>query len=199
MRMTLPPTPPPIKVVGPVPGVSSVVSRKTHGAAGTFDIDLPLAGGTGIECRNDGSNSHQVVFRFLAPVTFSGATVTPGVGGTARVASTSTNGNDVIVNLTNVSDRQTLMVTLQNVTLNGGTANVSVPMGILAGDAIGNGSVNSSDVGQAKSLSGQNATAANFRNDVTVNGTINSSDVGLIKSKSGNTLPAAAQGKSASR
>lgn len=187
------------QVVGPVPGVSSVVSRKTHGAAGTFDIDLPLAGGPGIECRNDGSNNHQVVFRFLGPVTFSNATATAGSGGTASVASTSTNGNDVIVNLTNVSDQQTLMVTLQNVTLNGGTANVSVPMGILAGDAIGNGTVNSSDVSQAKSLSGQNTTAANFRNDVTANGTINSSDVGLIKSKSGNTLPAFPQEKRASR
>ncbi len=183
------------QVVGPVPGVGSAVSRKTHGAAGTFDIDLPLVGSTGIECRNDGSNNHQIVFRLLAPATFTGAIATPGNGGTASVASTSTSGNDVIVNLTNVSDRQTLMVTLQNVTINGGTANVSVPVGILAGDAIGNGSVNSSDVGQAKSLSGQNTNGANFRNDVTVNGTINSSDVGLIKSKSGNTLPAALQGK----
>ena len=33
---------------------TSVVSRKTHGAAGNFDIDLPLAGSAGIECRSGG-------------------------------------------------------------------------------------------------------------------------------------------------
>ena len=29
----------------------SVVSRKTHGAAGNFDINLPLTGTPGVECR----------------------------------------------------------------------------------------------------------------------------------------------------
>src|SRR5205807_6821498 len=32
----------------------TVVSRKTHGSAGTFDIDLPIAGTRGIECRSPG-------------------------------------------------------------------------------------------------------------------------------------------------
>ena len=31
---------------------TSAVSRLTHGGAGTFDIDLPLTGTTGVECRN---------------------------------------------------------------------------------------------------------------------------------------------------
>ena len=71
-------------VVNP-PQPTSVVSRKTHGTAGTFDINLPLAGNAGIECRSGGANSdHQVVFTFLTPVTLSGATVTPepGMSGT---------------------------------------------------------------------------------------------------------------------
>src|SRR5207253_8431742 len=33
---------------------SSVVSRKSHGTAGTFGIDLPLTGNPGIECRSGG-------------------------------------------------------------------------------------------------------------------------------------------------
>ena len=38
-----------IRRAPPIP--TSVVSRKTHGTAGDFDIDLPLAGNPGIECR----------------------------------------------------------------------------------------------------------------------------------------------------
>ena len=33
---------------------SSVVSRKVHGMAGTFDINLPLTGTAGVECRSGG-------------------------------------------------------------------------------------------------------------------------------------------------
>ena len=47
------------------PQPTSVVSRKTHGTAGTFDINLPLTGTAGIECRSGGaSGDHQVVFSF---------------------------------------------------------------------------------------------------------------------------------------
>src|SRR2546428_7715051 len=35
----------------------SAVSRKTHGAAGTFDIDLPLTGEPGVECRSAGAGN----------------------------------------------------------------------------------------------------------------------------------------------
>ncbi|MEP6821275.1 MAG: hypothetical protein ABI946_02890 [Chthoniobacterales bacterium] len=177
-------------LTGPIPGVTGAVSRKTHGAAGTFDIDLPLAGTPGVECRNNGSNTHQVILRFGGPITFNSASVTPSVSGTATLASTSTNGNEVTVNLTNVSNAQTIMMNLQGATINGSTANLSVPMGILVGDTVENGVVNSTDVSQAKSFSGQTTTGANFRNDVTVNGVINSSDIGLIKANSGTSLPA---------
>jgi len=64
-----------------------------------------------------------------------------------------------------------------------------VPMGVLLGDTTGNGSVNSSDISQAKSNSGQVTSAANFRTDVTVNGVINSSDIGIVKANSGTSLP----------
>src|SRR6201984_2887231 len=60
------------------------VSRKTHGTAGNFDVDLPLAGQPGIECRTGGaSGNHTVIVTFDVPVTVSSASVTPGNGGTA--------------------------------------------------------------------------------------------------------------------
>ena len=43
--------------------LTTAVSRKTHGGAGDFDINLPLSGEPGVECRNSGGN-HTLVFTF---------------------------------------------------------------------------------------------------------------------------------------
>src|SRR5262249_16050235 len=52
---------------------TSVVSRKTHGGAGTFDVNLPLTGTPGIECRTGGATSdYQIVVTFPGTVTVSG-------------------------------------------------------------------------------------------------------------------------------
>ena len=37
-----------------IPPLTSVASRMTHGSAGTFDINLPLIGTRGVECRSGG-------------------------------------------------------------------------------------------------------------------------------------------------
>jgi hypothetical protein len=61
---------------GTVVATTKAVSRKVHGAAGTFDIDLPLAGTPGIECRSGGSNKdYQIIVTFFNNVTFRSATV----------------------------------------------------------------------------------------------------------------------------
>jgi hypothetical protein len=62
-------------------------------------------------------------------------------------------------------------------------------MDVLLGDTTANGFVNSADVSQTQSQSGQPVTGANFREDVTANGFINSADVSLVQSKSGTSLP----------
>jgi hypothetical protein len=49
--------------------------------------------------------------------------------------------------------------------------------------------VNSADIGQTKSQSGQSVTSSNFREDVNADGFINSADIGLVKSRSGTALP----------
>lgn len=173
------------------------VSRKVHGSAGTYDINLPLTGAPGIECRSgggggagSGAGNYQVVVTFTNPIIAATATVTPGTGRTASVSGAPVrSGADVIVNLTNVSNAQTLTVNLLGVSDGSNTDNVSVKVSILAGDTTGNGAVNSSDIAQTQSQSGQPVTGANFREDVTANGLINSSDVGFVQSKSGTTLP----------
>lgn len=168
---------------------TSVVSRKTHGTAGSFDINLPLTGSAGIECRSGGANSnHQVVFTFATPVTLNGAVVTPQAGMLGNMAgapSVSQDGRMVTLSLTNVSDAQTIVVTLSGVNNGTSTNDVTLHMSLVVGDTNGNGAVNASDVSQTKSRSGQAVTNANFRSDVTANGTINSSDITTVKSHSG--------------
>jgi hypothetical protein len=164
---------------------TSAVSRKTHGTAGTFDINLPLTGNAGIECRSGGvSSDHQIVVSFPFAVTLSGASVSPGPGG-AGPPIVSPDGKQVTVNLTSITDAQTITLNLSNVNNGTSTNDVGLRMSVLAGDTSANGVVNATDVSQTKSRSGQAITSANFRSDVVANGTINSSDVAMVKSRSG--------------
>ena len=169
----------------------SVVSRKTHGTAGDFDINLPLIGSVGVECRKGqgaAADQHQIVLNFAVPITLTGTptvSVSAAEGG-APGATASVNGSVVTVDLTGVVNAQTITITLTKVN---GTGPVSVPMGILFGDTTGNGVVNSSDISQVKSQSGQAVNGANFREDLSGDGSINASDVSLVKSKSGTGLP----------
>jgi hypothetical protein len=66
--------------------------------------------------------------------------------------------------------------------------NTPVSMKLLLGDTTGNGSVNASDVTQAKGQSGQPVATGNFRIDVNVNGAINGTDVAIIKAHSGESV-----------
>ena len=176
-----------------LPAPPMVVSRRNHGNAGPFDIDLPLTGAAANECRSGGaSGSYQMIFTFIVPVTASGAFASPGTGNTAEVDGPpvrSVDGKEITVNLKNVGNAQTIMVTLLGINDGTNTSDVAVQMALLVGDTTGNGAVNSSDISQTKSQSGQTVSAANFRQDVTVNGSINSSDISLVKSNSGTALP----------
>jgi hypothetical protein len=171
--------------------LTAVASRKIHGSAGTFDVDLPLTGSPGIECRAGGSNrDYQVIFTFAAPVTLNSTTVTPGSGGTASVSGAPVvNGNQIAINLTDVSNAQTLTINLLGVSDTTTTGDVHIPMSVLIGDTSGDGFVNSADIAQTKSQSGVAVTSSNFREDVTADSSINSADIALTKSKSGTALP----------
>src|SRR5438477_8490263 len=94
-------------VAAPPLAVNSAVSRKAHGP-NTFDINLPLIGNPGVECRSTGGN-HTLVFFFSNNVTAGSAAVTSGTG-TAESPTVSI--NTMTVPLTGVSDGQTLTVTL---------------------------------------------------------------------------------------
>ncbi|MEA2202984.1 MAG: hypothetical protein QOI89_3699 [Solirubrobacteraceae bacterium] len=161
------------------------VSRKTHGTAGTFDVDLPLTGPEGIECRTGGTNGdHTIVATFPGPIASVGGATCGG-----QPATTNVNGSVVTVNCTGVPNAQNIAITLTGVSDGTNIGNVSIPMGVLEGDTTANRAVNSSDISQTQSQSGQQVTASNFREDVTVNGLINSSDISVVQSRSGTALP----------
>ena len=177
------------------PMVQSAVSRKSHGTFGDLDVNLPLSGIPGIECRNGGAaNDYTIVLTFLANVSVNGnpqAAVTSGIGtigsgGAGNGAKVITSGNVVTIPLTNVSNAQTINVALNNVN---GSTNVMIPMRVLIGDVTGNGTVNATDVAQTKLCVGQTVSASNFRCDVNTGGAINATDVSVVKSASGTALP----------
>ncbi len=168
--------------------MTGAVSRKTHGGAGSFDITLPLSGTPGVECRSSGGN-HTLVFTFTNNVVSGSASVTAGTGSVS--GSPTFSGNTLTVNLTGVTDAQNITVSLNGVTDSFAQVLPSTPvtMSVLPGDTTADGTVNSADISQTKSQSGNTVDGSNFREDVTVDGTLNSADISLVKSKSGSALP----------
>ena len=176
---------------GPGGSLAAAASRKSHGAAGAFDIPLPLTGEPGVECRSGqpASGAHTLIFAFTTNVVSGSASVTSGIGMVS--GSPTFAANLMTVNLSGVTDVQKITVSLAGVTDSFGQAlpNTSVSMNVLAGDTNGNKTVNGTDISQTKAQSGIPVTSANFRQDVTPNGSINTSDIGLVKSRSGQFVP----------
>jgi hypothetical protein len=169
----------------------SAVSRKTHSFAGDFDVNLPVIGSAGIEDRSGGPNgNHTVIISFANPVTMPPNSVSVASSdGMAMVSSYTVNGAVVTVNLTKVTNAQTITITLSNVSDGTNVGNVSLPMAVLLGDTNADRFCDAVDVSQTKSQSGNPVTNANFREDVNVDGFVDAVDTSLVKSKSGTALP----------
>ena len=178
--------------VTPLPPLAlvSVLSRKTHGAAGDFDLTIDSAvligGAVTTESRGIGLG-HTLVFQFNNPVTAAGSvSVIDSAAMPVGVATLSNAANNVVVTLTGIADNKRVTVTLTNV--NGVVTPFSASIGFLVGDVNGTRSVNSSDISGVKARSGQPTDALNFKFDVNASGAVNSSDVSAVKARSGLTL-----------
>jgi len=161
---------------------TSAVSRKTHAGIGTFDVNLPLTGAVGIECRagQPGAGQHTIVMNFGVPITAVGGATCAGNPATASFS-----GSQISVQCSSVPDAQTVAIQVTGVN---GTDLVAVPMGVLLGDTSADSAVDSADISQTKSQSGKAVGANNFREDLNVDGAIDSADISLVKSKSGHGL-----------
>jgi hypothetical protein len=101
----------------------------------------------------------------------------------------SPDGRTVTLNLTNVSNAQTLAVTFSGVSNGTSTGDVTVPMSLLIGDSNADRVVNSGDALQTRNRSGGVANSPNFRSDVNVDGAVNTGDALLVRTHSGDFLP----------
>jgi len=176
---------------GSTPGVVSVVSRKSHGSAGDFDITLPLQGGPGVECRTGGpTKTYTMIFNFVNNVVSVGSATLSSGTGTISSSGIGPNPDQYSVTLTGVDTEQVIGVTLSNVQDSSGATIPSLQgtMGVLVGDSTNDGTVNSGDAQQTRNRSGQLTTGANFRSDVNTDGTVNSGDAFIVRSRSGDTI-----------
>jgi hypothetical protein len=168
--------------------LASVVSRKTHGNSGTFDINLPETGPPGIECRTGGATgSFLLVFTFKNNVSVQGASVTSGSGSVTNFTVIS---NQVIVNLDSVTNAQTIVVTLTNVSDGLNTNDVQAMMGMLLGDVNGSGLVDGNDVSAVQTHTRQPVNSATFRYDVNADGLLDGNDVSMTQAQTRTALPA---------
>jgi hypothetical protein len=168
-----------------------VVSRKVHGSAGTFDVDLPLSVNPGIESRGGGPNGdYSLVFTFANDLIAVADASASGCGGSVSSSAKGPNANQYSVNLTGVSNACYVTVTLTNVLdAAGNLGSVSVPMGVLLGDVNSNRTVSNGDVASIQAQVGATVGQTNFRNDVNANGTLSNGDVATTQTKVGTQLP----------
>jgi hypothetical protein len=185
------------KIVEPPPVVlTGVASRKIHGSAGSFDLDLPLTGTPGIECRSGGPNGdHTLVFTFLNTLsTVTGITATATTSsGTQTLTPTGNIGTDTheyIVNLTGVPNASHLNVTLNGVTDSANhVGDVSGHMDVLLGDVNSTGRTDSGDVTAVRNKTVSIPDQQTFQFDVNISGRIDSGDVTATRNATVTVLP----------
>ena len=162
------------------PTVITAVSRKTHGSAGTFDVDLPLTGTSGIECRSGGATGdYQLVINFGTLMNFT--SISTSCGG---ITSISASGSEITVNLTNVPNASRCSITLHSA-----TSDVVVPIGFLIGDVNASARVDSGDVSLVRQQTLQTITTSNFREDINASGRIDAGDVSIARQQALTSLP----------
>jgi hypothetical protein len=177
----------------PTVQLTDVVSRKVHGSAGMFDIDVPQSGPHAIECRSGGPNGdYTMIFSFSNPLTTVGGATTSC--GSVSSSAIGPNQNQYTVNLTaeNSCNGTYITVTLQDVVDSVGNISSSVsgpPMGLLLGDVNASGLVDGNDVSAVQSHTRQSVNNTNFRYDVNTNGLIDGNDVSITQGQTRTSLP----------
>ncbi|MEP7154128.1 MAG: DUF2334 domain-containing protein [Betaproteobacteria bacterium] len=165
------------------PLLASVVSRKTHGAAGDFSLAVdstqPVTGAVTIEPRAIGAG-HVLIFAFDTVITSAGTvTVEDSAGMAIGTATAAAAGMTVVVTLSAVPDKSRVAVTLAHV--NGGATAVTASVGFLLGDVNGDRSVSAIDVTAVKARAGEVARTENFMYDVNTTGFIGAADISGVK------------------
>lgn len=170
------------------PTLQSAASRKTHGAAGIFDLSLSQVL---TDPTSEPRAGPAVTVVLTIDKALAGATVAVKEG-TAIANTPALSGNDVVVDLTGVADQQYATISLTNVAsadgFSGGSG--SVRIGFLAGDVNQNRMVTLLDLGVVNAQLAQPVTASNFLLDVNASVTLTLADKGLTSNNLTKILPA---------
>ena len=182
----------PAPIVDPTaapPQLVGIVSRKQHGAAGTFD--LPIAGSSNVEPRR--GPSHTIVFTFDKPVIAGKTRVSLG---TAAAGPPTFSGSEMRVPLIGVADKQWVTITVSDVaSADGGTGGGGAArLGFLLGDVERRSDiafdllriytiVDDLDWFRVNASLAQVVTTRNFQYDVDTSGTISPDDVMIVRSR----------------
>lgn len=162
------------------PSVAAAVSRKAHGTAGTFDVDI-CAGS--VECRVAGPTLVQVTFdRPIVLVTGTPADVVVSSGTVTGVLQTGPNTIDV--SLSNVANATAMTMTFPGVADGANptcTSLGSLCLRVLLGDVTSDGTVNIFDLLAVRNNLTKPVNTTTFRNDLDANGVINIFDLLTVR------------------
>ena len=178
-----------VNPAGPPPAaVTRVMSRKTHDAAGVFDLPLSLIS-TDPTTEPRLGPAQTMVFQFDKPVVGGMAAVTEGISVVDTVTFT---GNEMTVNLTGVSNQQYVTVAISNVVAaDGGTGGSGTArIGYLAGDVSQNRVVTLADVGLVNAELAQPVTVSNYLKDINASGSLTVADKAIANANLTTALPA---------
>lgn len=157
-----------------------------------FEIDLPLTGPPGIECRSSGSNgSFELVFSFNNEL-ISVDNVTTSCGNVRNSKIHVADPHQFIVDLSRVrcnAQDVTLTVTGAHDTLGNTLPSATVTMSFLLGDVNGDRVVNFQDKTQVKNDQGEQTDSTNYREDIDLSGRIDQADFHIVRSQLGMMLP----------
>jgi hypothetical protein len=166
-----------------------VRSRKTHGAAGDFNLPVdhtvPITGSVSIEPR---VGAHVLVFEFDGEVGVSGsASIRNADNALVGSATASAQGNEVRVALSGVTDGSRVTVSLTGV--NSAMNTVSASIAFLAADTDATRAVDSIDLAAERMGSGAMVNAQNYRLDINLTGRIGAADIAAVKRRQGRSTP----------
>jgi uncharacterized protein (DUF1800 family) len=167
------------------PNLLSVVSRMSHGSAGTFDVQLPLQGRTGIECRSL-DQGITLVLTFDQPVKSGNASLVQGAA--TVTGAPAFLDNTMTVRLGSIPDAQALAVSINRVRNAAGESSSArrVHFRVLRGDVNASGGITAADVSLCKTAISRAmpVNGATFRCDIDHNGIVDANDLNLVKSQS---------------
>jgi photosystem II stability/assembly factor-like uncharacterized protein len=186
-------------------GASGTILRTTNGGQagglelvtaasrkGRFDLDLPLEGEPGIECRSGGNGAHFKLILTFNNELIAVDSVSTSCGAVASSAIGPDDPHHFRISLSDVTcNAEFVTVTLTGVRdANGNTLpSLGIPFALLLGDINGDGLVDSNDSHETKLDRGQDTDGSNFREDMDGTSRIDAVDFAIVKSQLGTMLP----------